>query len=105
MNYQTRKLPKRSVIMISILIVLGIFVFYTMQTLKNEKFKQVLEQLDHKDISALKVVNRMNVEDTITKRKSYVYKLVFHDNTLNKDCIGFIYQQNDKTYTKDIDCK
>ncbi|OCL83178.1 hypothetical protein [Arcobacter porcinus] len=105
MNYQTRKLPKKSIIMISILIVLGIFIFYTMQTLKNEKFKQVLEQLDYKDISGLKVVNRMNVEDTITKKKSYVYKLVFHDNVQNKDCIGFLYQQDSKQYTKDIDCK
>ena len=48
--------------------------------LKNQKFNEVLSNLGHKDIKNLKVVNRINVEDTITKEKSYVYKLTFFDN-------------------------
>ncbi|HKM18607.1 MAG TPA: hypothetical protein VJY14_00930 [Aliarcobacter sp.] len=105
MSYEIRKLPKKTIVIIFILIGLGIFVFIWLETLKNEKFNEVLIDLGHKDIKDLKVVNRMNVEDTITKEKSYVYKLTFFDNTLNKTCIGFVSKQRDRTYTKDFDCK
>ncbi len=105
MSYETRKLPKKTIVIISILIGLGIFVFIWLETLKNEKFNEVLIDLGHKDIKDLKVVNRMNVEYTINKEKSYVYKLTFFDNTLNKTCIGFVSKQRDRTYTKDFDCK
>ncbi len=90
MSYETRKLPKKTIVIISIIIALGIFIFIWLEVLKNQKFNEVLADLGHKDIKNLKVVNRINVEDTITKEKSYVYKLTFFDNTLNKTCIGFV---------------
>ncbi|MCT7504784.1 hypothetical protein [Aliarcobacter cryaerophilus] len=105
MSYETRKLPKKTIVIISIIIALGVFIFIWLEVLKNQKFNEVLSDLGHKDIKNLKVVNRINVEDTITKEKSYVYKLTFFDNTLNKTCIGFVSKQKDKTYTKDFDCK
>lgn len=76
-----------------------------MQSLKNEKFNEVLADLGYKDIKSLKVVNRLNVEDTVTKQKSYAYKLAFYDKNTNKECIGFVFQQKDKSFTQDIDCK
>ncbi|WP_198304556.1 hypothetical protein [Arcobacter vandammei] len=105
MSYETRKLPKKTVITISILIFLGIVVYFFIETMKNEKFKEVLADLGHKDIKNLKVINRINVEDVVTKNKSYVYKLAFYDNSLNKECVGFVYRAKDKTYTEDLDCK
>ena len=105
MSYETRKLPKKTIVIISIIIALGVFIFIWLEVLKNQKFNEVLADLGHKDIKNLKVVNRINVEDTITKEKSYVYKLTFFDNTLNKICIGFVSKQKDRTYTKDFDCK
>lgn len=102
---QTRKLPKKTVITISIIVILGILTFVTLQTLKVEKFSEVLFELDHKNIKNLKVVNKQSVEDMQTKFKTTVYKVVFDDLDLNKNCIGFIYRDKNGNYIKDIDCK
>lgn len=105
MSLEKRKLPKRTIFLISVLIILATFIFLSMDTLRNEKFNEILVDLGHKDIKNLKVVNRMNAENTVTKEKSYVYKLTFFDNSLNKQCTGFITKEKDKKYTKDFDCK
>lgn len=105
MSLEKRKLPKRTIVLIFALIVLATFIFLSMDTLRNEKFNEILVELGYKDIKNIKVVNRMNAEDTITKEKSYVYKLTFFDNSTNKQCTGFITKTKDKKYTKDFDCK
>lgn len=105
MSYETRKLPKRTVFTISIVIVLGIIFFSTLQIFKNQKFTEILNTLEHKNIKNLKVVNKQTVEDMQTKFKSTVYKVAFYDIDLEKNCIGFIHKNRDKNYFKDIDCK
>lgn len=105
MSYQTRKLPKKTLITIFGLIVLGIIFLFTLQTLKIDKYYEVLATLNHKNISNLKVVSKQTVEDVDTKLKSAMYKVVFYDNDLNKKCIGFIYRDRLGEYMKDIDCK
>ena len=66
MSYETRKLPKKTIVIISIIIALGVFIFIWLEVLKNQKFNEVLSDLGHKDIKNLKVVNRINVEDNMT---------------------------------------
>ena len=67
--------------------------------------EEVLGELGHKNISDIKVINKMNVEDKNTKVKSTVYKIIFFDNDLQKNCIGFVHRSNSGEYSKDIDCK
>ncbi len=55
----------------SIIIVAGFMFEVFMQKLKME---EVLADLGHKNISGIKVVNKMNVEDEVTKVRSTVYK-------------------------------
>ncbi|RXK13463.1 hypothetical protein CP965_06580 [Halarcobacter mediterraneus] len=104
-NSEVRRLPKKTIVIIiimSLITVLGfIFVVFT----KNLKMQEVLAELGHKHISNIKVVNKMSVEDTQTKIKSTVYKVIFFDEELNKECIGFVHRSNDGKYSKDIDCK
>ena len=38
MSYEKRKLPKITIVIITILVALGVFIFIWMETLKNEKF-------------------------------------------------------------------
>lgn len=102
---EVRKLPKKSIIIIiimSIIIVAGFMFEVFMQKLKME---EVLANLGHKNISGIKVVNKMNVEDEVTKVRSTVYKVVFYDKDLQKKCIGFINRSNHGKYSKDVDCK
>ena len=58
MSYETRKLPKKTIVIISIIIALGVFIFIWLEVLKNQKFNEVLADLGHKDIKNLKVVEK-----------------------------------------------
>jgi len=104
-NVEVRRLPKKTVVIITIMSVLTIVGFAFTMITKNLKMEEVLSHLGHKNISNIKVVNRMSVEDKETKIKSTLYKVVFFDETLKKECIGFVHRSNDGKYSKDIDCK
>ena len=104
-THQMRKLPKRTVIVISVMVAVIFSVFYVVKNLKEKKLTEVLSTIGHKNISQLKVINKLEVEDTQTKYKSSVYKVLFYDNDLNQSCIGFIHRDKNESYSKDIDCK
>ena len=104
-NNEVRKLPKRTVVIISVICVIAFFIFLFLQFLKEQKITEILSSLGHKNISNDKVVNKLNVEDIQTKMKSSVYKVVFYDNDLKQTCMGFLHHERDNTYTKDLDCK
>lgn len=82
-THQVRRLPKKSVIAISVIIVIAFAIFYVIQDLKEKKLTEVLNSIGHKNIKQLKVINKMEVEDTETRYKSTVYKVLFYDNDLN----------------------
>lgn len=104
-THQMRKLPKKTVIVISVMVAVIFSVFYVVKNLKEKKLTEVLSTIGHKNISQLKVINKLEVEDTQTKYKSSVYKVLFYDNDLNQSCIGFIHRDKNESYSKDIDCK
>lgn len=105
MNSETRKLPKKSIVIISIICIVALVGFLVLQFLKEQKISEILSGLGHKNISNIKVVNKLSVEDMQTKMKSSVYKVVFYDNDLKQTCMGFLHHQKDNTYEKDLDCK
>ncbi len=104
-NIEIRKLPKKTIIIIVIMTILTLIGFGFVVMTKNMKMTEVLATLGHKNISNIKVVNRMNVEDKETKVQATAYKVDFFDNDLNKECSGFIIRSNDGKYSKDLDCK
>jgi hypothetical protein len=105
MSHEVRKLPKKTVIIIGILIVLGLAIFMVLKGLKEEKMTEILATLGHTNIKEVKVINRLSVEDKKTRYKSSVYKINFYDNTLKQTCAGFVHRGKNNTYTKDLDCK
>ena len=102
---EVRKLPKKSIIIICIMTLLCIIGFVFIQQTKSMKMEEVLNTLSHKNIRNVKVINKMSVEDKETKVKSTVYKVVFEDLDLKKQCVGFVHRSNHGKYSKDIDCK
>ncbi|MFA9373849.1 MAG: hypothetical protein ACERKK_06770 [Poseidonibacter sp.] len=105
MSNEIRRLPKKTVIIIGILIASGLAIFMVLKTLKEEKMTEVLATLGHTNIKEVKVINRLSVEDKKTRYKSSVYKIMFYDNTLRQTCSGFVHRGKDNKYTKDLDCK
>ena len=49
-THQVRKLPKKSVIIISIMIVITFAIFYVIQDFKEQKIAEVLSSIGHKSI-------------------------------------------------------
>jgi hypothetical protein len=105
MEDQIRRLPKKTIFSIIIIIVLAIAIFFVLKDLKEQKLTEVLGNIGHANIKKLEVINKLNVEDTETRYKSTVYKVIFYDNDLKQTCIGFIHRNKDGSYTKDFDCK
>ena len=104
-NKEVRKLPKKTIIIISVLILAGIAVFTILKTLKQDKMTEILSTLGHSNIQKIEVINKLSVEDKETRYKSKVYKVRFYDNDTNKTCIGFIHMGRYNKNTKDFDCK
>lgn len=105
MSYEVRKLPKKTVIIISLLVSIAIVIFLVQKTLKEQRFAEILATLGHTNITELKIINKLNVEDVQTKLKSNVFKVKFFDKDLNQTCIGFLHKEKDDLYSKDFDCK
>ena len=105
MQPEIRKLPKKTVIIIGIIIFIAFAIFLGLKDLKEQKLTEVLSSIGHTNIKDLTVINKLEVEDTQTRYKSNVFKVMFYDNDLNKTCIGFIHKEKNNTYTKDFDCK
>lgn len=105
MSYEVRKLPKKTVIIISLIVSIAIVIFLVQKTLKEQRFAEILGTLGHTNITELKIINKLNVEDVQTKLKSNVFKVKFFDNDLNQTCIGFLHKEKDDLYSKDFDCK
>ena len=105
MTNEVRKLPKKTVIIIAILVLAGIIVFFTLKILKQDKMTELLSTLGHKNIENIEVINKLSVEDKVTRYKSKVYKVRFFDNDLNKTCIGFIHMGRYNKNSVDLDCK
>ncbi|WP_305863474.1 hypothetical protein [Aliarcobacter butzleri] len=105
MSYEVRKLPKKTVIIISLIVFIAIVIFLVQKTLKEQRFSEILGTLGHTNITELKIINKLNVEDVQTKLKSNVFKVKFFDKDLNQTCIGFLHKEKDDLYSKDFDCK
>ena len=105
METEVRKLPKKTIISILIIGILGIGIFFLLKGLKEQKLTEILATIGHNNIKSVEVINKLSVEDTETRYKSSVFKIKFYDNDLKQTCIGFIHINRDKSYTKDFDCK
>ena len=102
---EVRKLPKGTIIIISIMVAIVAAFYIFTSTLKEDKLTEVLNFLGHKNISDVQVINKLRVEDKETKYKTKVYKVKFFDDDLNKTCIGFVHFGRNNQYNEDIDCK
>lgn len=102
---ETRKLPKKSIIAIVIIILVGLFGFIELKSLKEQKMTEILATMGYSNVKDVVFINKLDVEDKVTRMTSNVYKIKFFDLTSNQTCVGFIHKEKNNTYTKDFDCK
>ena len=104
-NIKVRKLPKKTLVIIIIMSIIAIVGFLFIQQTKSMKMEEILNTLGHKNVKNVKVINKLNVENRETTVKSTVFKVVFDDIDLKKECVGFVHRSNHGKYSEDIDCK
>ncbi|MCV6609050.1 MAG: hypothetical protein OIF32_12630, partial [Campylobacterales bacterium] len=73
--------------------------------LREAKLAEILAPLGHKNVTNITVFKTSKVEDPDTRKKGLLYSLQFTDLDLQKECKGFVYQDNKRKFQKDIDCK
>jgi uncharacterized protein YxeA len=101
---EVRKLPKKTIVIIAIMIVTIIAGFLLITITKQLKMTEVLNSLGHTNIDKVRVYNVSPVEDEITKRRGELFKISFFDKETNQKCYGLVFK-NDNKYTKDLECK
>jgi len=105
MSQEVRKLPKKTIIIITVMCLLALVAFLVLKDLKEQKLTEIVGILGYKNISHIEVINKLSVEDKETRFKSKVFKIRFFDKDLDKTCIGFIHIGKNNQYTEDLDCK
>ena len=103
---KTRKIPKTTVILISVVIVISLALMYVVSLSKELKVKEYLALLGYENVANISVYNKSEVKDENTKRKGHLFKIKFTNLNNNTKCRGliFVYKKN-QLPTKDIDCK
>ena len=101
---QTRKLPKKSLIIITILILLGIATFFLTENGKSQKVSKILNTLGYNNIKDVKVYGVTKVENKDTRVQGFKYFVVFKDLSANQECKGFILKDFKRNSEKDIIC-
>jgi hypothetical protein len=104
-NIETRTIPKKSLIIIAILVLLGIATFYMTQNGKAQKVSKILHTVGYTNISDVKVYGVTKVENKDTKIQGFKYFVIFQDLSNKQECRGFILKDFKRNVIKDISCK
>lgn len=102
---EVRKISKKTWIWMGIIIVLGIVVFFLVESGKVSKAEKVLYELGYKQVSNVKVYSITQVENVDTNIQGYKYFVKFRDMEVNKDCKGFILKDFKQNVDKDLICE
>jgi hypothetical protein len=105
METEVRKLPKKTIIYIVIMGILGIVWISLVSFGQTSKVTKILNNLGYKNISNVKVyANHQFLREDINV-KGIKYSIGFVDLSKNELCKGFVLKDYKKNITKDLICK
>lgn len=103
-NVEVRKIPKKHMIAIIIVILVGIAYYIVSSQLRADKLEEILGKLGHPNVTDVTVYKVHKVEDPEVKKKGTLYSLKFKDLNTNQECNGFVLYDYKHQYSKDLDC-
>ncbi len=105
-QYETRKLPKRTIIWISLIVAFGIgFVIYN-SLVQSYKITNILKDNGYKNISDVTVYASHDMVSHKNDDKGVQFTISFDNNETNKHCKGFIIIINHTNrLIENLDCK
>jgi hypothetical protein len=105
MDTEVRKLPKKTVIYMIILGVLGIVWFFLVSYGQSSKVIKILNSLGYKNISNVKVYANHEFVREDTNIKGYKYTISFINQHTSEECKGFVVKDLKRNVEKDLICK
>jgi len=104
MATEVRKLPKKTVIYMVILGVLGILWFFLVSFGQASKVTKILHTLGYENVSKVKVyANHQFLREDINV-KGYKYTISFVNKDTKEECKGFVLKDFKRNVEKDIIC-
>ena len=103
-SLQTRAIPKKSLIIMAILVLAGIATFFLTEKGKSQKVTRILYKVGYTDVKDVKVYGITKVENKDTRVQGFKYFVIFTDNKTNQKCRGFVLQDFKKNTADDITC-
>lgn len=101
---EVRPIPKKTIIIIGILIVTGILFFYLVSMGKAAKASKILVQLGYENFSNVKVYATQEFLREDINIKGMRYTISFIDNKSNQECKGFVLKDYKGNVEKDLLC-
>ena len=104
METEVRKLPKKTVIWMIILGMLGVVWFFLVAYGQETKVTKILATLHYKNISNVKVyANHKFLREDINV-EGYKYSISFTNLDTKEECKGFVLKDFKKNVTEDLIC-
>jgi len=101
---ETRKIPLKSFIIMTIISILGVATYFITENGKSAKVTRILNEVGYTNIKNVKVYGITKVENKDTRIQGYKYFTIFI-NKDNQECRGFIMKNFKNKIIKDISCK
>ncbi|MBT3280179.1 MAG: hypothetical protein HOF69_06605 [Campylobacteraceae bacterium] len=105
MSQETRPIPKKTIIIFAVLIILGIIAYFMNEIGKSAKATKVLSYIGYKNIKEVSVAKITKFRNDDTGIEGYKYTVNFHNIESKKDCRGFLWADFKKNVIQDISCK
>jgi uncharacterized membrane protein YvbJ len=105
LSQEIRPIPKKTVIIIAIVIICGIFAYIMNEISKSSKATKVLHAIGYKNIDNVYVAKIMKFKNEDTSVEGNKFTLKFRNLDTNKNCKGFVWADFKKNIIHDIDCK
>jgi hypothetical protein len=102
-NIKVRPIPKKTFILMGIIILLAIGIFSIKENKREVKARYILTNLGYKNISNLNVYSEQKVENRDTKIQGFKYYIKF-TNDKNEFCTGYILRNFKEEMAQDIKC-
>ena len=104
METEVRKLPKKTVIILITLSILGIIWYLLVALGQSNKVTQILHELGYKKVEDVKVyAHHQFIRDDINV-KGYKYTISFTNLETNETCKGFVLKDFKRNVDKDLLC-
>ncbi len=105
MSTEIRKLPKKTFILIGILILLGIASLFLVASGKATKATKILDTLGYKNVKDVKVYASHEFLREDINVKGYKHTVSFVNLDTNEECKGFILRDFKNNVEKDLSCQ